>query len=609
MATYIHVDSRYRSQEPSISYHSITQLGSDPLYLTQDSSLITIRYANDLTVYDRISLNGIEARVFQTSLSIKKHSRYGVIVDPNHGLDMTQTGTRADYIFPLPSSFSSHTIIPDPCPMTVCPTHYQLKITGYLDGEHDIFVINEDTYAISLPLIASENKSIPVTISINYLYGIDLSLFSQILPIVERTEETVTISIGRATQTGWTGGDNIYLSHIAQYEPAYASPAEYVYYLHQAYYVNRVKLISTVFPNTQYVIREGTNTLLLETSTGVDTIVIPPGNYDLPSIASALNQHGLRTSTSKSKLHVSCYQTIEANVVALPATIQTNISTVIYRDALYLNGILNFDVAIIADFSLDTPEQLISFSKRVNTATVLIYLDNDGTLCVPHHDLKQGDYIITDKLSETVIVYRIQSVIGDNLILEESTAHILLDNLLVSSGSITEITVPEPGPLDSHTMIKSTQPIEDHVLASERHTIIKSYDDKYIVKGAVSGTIRAPRLFRFLKTPLKAILGIISNHYQYEFVNEKPIKLQGDPYIYLCCQELSAIKNTGSATDVLSIIKRREDPERILVDQHIPVTVTVNDYLDRLTISLRTPDNELVDVTDDHSFTLEIISD
>lgn len=577
--SYIHVDSRYRIKEPSVTYQSIYQLPDDPIYLSTDSTLAIIKCSNCLTEYDRVSLTGINVPTINTQMSIKYLSRYAVITHHSHGM----TGHNAiptNYIEVLPGMFRPSEVIPDSEQLYVYPTEFTVEISGAYEGIHSVYVIDEDTYAISLPLIANQNQKLNVSVKLNHLWGISVDVWSQVLPIYSRTDETITVNIGQANTTSWVGGSNVTLAHVASYEPGYPYPYDYVYYFNKAYTdISSVQIISSVFPNTQYVINDDANTLILEDSDGVKELVIQPGNYDLPSISKELSKY-LTTTFTKTKLTLSYWQEIDTTLTLVSDQIISDNELVYYNGVMYKNGVLS-DIGVVADFGLNTPEQLITYKASTTDS------------------LKPFDYYVTDTIADTVQVYQIDELLQPVL----SNDTIQFDNWLVSNGVITNVPLPVSKD-HTHTLIQTDKPIADHVKTDKQYSIIRGWDNKYLVKGLLSGKLLVPRLFRLLDSELKTILGMPSDiSYRYSVTNDKPIQLSGLPYLYVCCEQLKAIDSP--IQDVFTIIKRREDPERVLADQHIPVKIELNGItLDRLHIRLLTPSGDPVIMSEDHSFTL-----
>ena len=647
--SYLQIDSRYRNKSKSISFHSVTVLESDPLSFTEDSDTLVINHGNhNLTVFDQIVIyNILPINKFSNRISVKKKSRYVRIYHHDHGIRSIDNSQSENYLEDLPSSFRSDDIIPDSNQLLIHNTNISLQIVGVteslgsithnmLNGTHKVSIvsvnglIDPDSYYISLPSIADKNAVLSerVYVRLDSIHGIDLNLFTQesIWSIDSITEENITIRLpSAATRSINGGGDTVYLAHVSHYDPPYENPNEYVYYLQRAYNnVTKVRIISSIFPNTQHVVNSRSNRLYFRNRYLERVIEVKSGNYDLLSIAREIQRAfsqqkieiRIEVDQPSDRITLSHYLPLIDPVISYPVDrIESDIEYVYHEGYLYHNQRLCFERSVLVDFLHETEAGVESITISINSITEIGYsFDLDTlSLILPHHDLYIDDYVISDRITDVLTVYRVVSVLDDRVYLEISETEFLFDNILVRGNRYQSYQEAMTIESHSHTIVTSNTVIDqDYLMIDDlRHQIVRRLGNRYVIEGSVNGRVMYPELFQLqdCENSLNRVLGLIDNGYSYDISNDLPTSLKGDPYLYVCCPQLVAIDSTGSVSDVFTIIKRKEDPGKILVDTYVPVTAFFPKkvMIDRLEISIRNPDAGLVEMRDDHSFSLEIV--
>lgn len=339
---YIAIDSRDRNLLPQIVPSGITTLGNNPITFTAQSNIITINQQNHgLSVDDFVALNNISANQFTLNNPFNTSNGFSFIriTFPNPGHGLSPAYASAQNIFINISNVTSDLNV------------YSLN---QLNGTHKVFLTaNFDVSSVTpdarylyiqLPLSATSttndtldpatNALLPSSewrnqgVVVNYLFVNGVPLFylnngtpvdiDHVLPyqsvtqIIDANNYTIRVD-QNALASGNSGGNCITVTTILAVSNGYASANNYMYTLKKTYKnVVRIRLVSSEFPNTQYVIQSGVNDSLywqdLQDQTNTTySITVPAGSYpasDLQQEIQTLMNNVPLASTSPPQDHI-----------------------------------------------------------------------------------------------------------------------------------------------------------------------------------------------------------------------------------------------------------------------------------------------------------------
>lgn len=335
------------------------------------------------------------------------------------------------------------------------------------------------------------------------------------------------------------------------------------------------------------------------------------------------------------------YRTVKSSPNDL--TLKLDMNLVIYVDFVYTNSTDSYRI----DFIMGSHNVI---------PTITYYTDY---VLVENNIFKPFDYIITDRFENGIKAYRIKQILSDGiydrLVLTDSNLDIFIyDDIMVQldTGHIVYNEIPIIQPLvisdimiihhPNHRLNKNTKIYLDmgpQYPVNGWHNIQNIYTgDIYLIYLSTENrfdrsllTIESPVNWIEISSPtlssisfsemsgLADLLGFNAIDTDYMFMisnldktlsNGKIINTSGQPYIYVCCPQLSNIISISSVpADIFTIINLSDDPSTILYDTYVPVKKQFNEpYGDikQLSFSFYGSDNKPYDFNGvNYSFVLK----
>lgn len=616
--TKVNIDSSHRNKIPkNILEQKIFYLNDNPLSFTKNSNemLITSNEEHNLNMDDRIILKNVSGGVFflKGGISIKKNSNYIKINHINHNitdeiLKNNNFNIQISGAIGTTNNKSSYNNI------SIALINKIHKL--YLYSEDDN-VGNEDYYYIKIPIIPNNDiidntSNIKIVyrniagISINNInsdYPIDFNHsngFLQVSQIVNKKQFKVLLKEQALIKVNNIGGNKIFFSKIKTSIPAYTKPNNYIINLNKTFHnVNKIKLVSTIFPNTEKIIKETPEELrnnklyfqVLEDGDFIYQINITGGNYTSNGLENEIKkQIDSITRFNKNKLLLKSEKTNNATI-----EYSNKFSTIVNIDQFTEIFTLNlFNIIIL--------EKALFISNEE-------YDDGRIRIIVNHyeHNLSLGDNItIQGSLSFDNIP---QSVLNKEHIIE---------NIIDNNNYI--IKIPKFNPLQSqnNTVINGGNAI--NILVPLNFRLLFNYKDTIgdIIGFRNVGEFNSITKFDKIAKNNQAyendyFFDAVGNPIDHDDnnVQNQIIKLFGNNYIIMSCSAFSNEAITSNnINNTFAKLLLSGAPGSILFDQFIQLADILEKpikTLNELEFLFYTAEGFLYDFNNlDHSFTIEI---
>lgn len=307
--TRINIDSRHRNIESkNITSNIITYLTNNPLYFINNSNIIKIYHPNHgFQKEDKIILQGIQPDVISiiNGLTFIKDNEYIRINHKNHNLNNNLNNNNSINI-------KLNNIIGN---LNDKRTLLNIPVNE-LNTLHNIYFIrnksdnpSNDYYYIKISTKVSQDYEYSLSsiyINIIQLAGIPINQINANYPrtalqingyhiiynIVNLDYYEILVT-SKAIMTTTLGDNNIWVSQVLDFIEGYPDNNYYKINLKKTFYnVDRIRLISTEFPNTERVIKnyplnKKNNMIfwqILEDGDDLYSIEITPGNYTLNTL-------------------------------------------------------------------------------------------------------------------------------------------------------------------------------------------------------------------------------------------------------------------------------------------------------------------------------------
>lgn len=601
--TRINIDSRYRNIESkNIISNKITYLTNNSLFFTNNSNIIKIFHTNHgFQKEDKIILQGVQPDVISiiNGLTFTKDNEYIRINHKNHNLNNNLNNNNSITI-KLSNIIGN---LNDKRTLLNIPVNE-------LNTQHNIYFIrnktenpSNDYYYIKILTKVSQDYEYSLSsIYINFiqLAGIAINQINANYPrtalqingyhiiynIVNYDYYEIQVT-DKAIMTTTLGGSTIWVTQVLDFIEGYPDNNYYKINLKKTFYnVNRIRLISSEFPNTERVIKNyplnKKNSMLywqiLEDGDDLYSIEITPGNYTLNTLVTELTKqisNVIRPIANIYNLNVN-------NSEMLYYTYNLPVIDINSQNDL-------FSMKLLQKLTISKPLTLSNHSFDDGFSRLRIYH--------PNHNLNANDQITISNATSTNNIpdATLNSSFIIERILDRNTYEVKLPRYTASSAQ-NDIT-------NGGSNVLIIYPLKFRLLFDKPYTLGHILGFKDIGK---------PSSITNFNT-------IITNDTQYE--NDildrnitNTINLSGDNYILMCSPIFKESSyTTGNIDGVFAKLLLAGDPGTIMYNQFVQLgeyfKEPINTFSD-FEVTFYDPTGELFNFGSmEHSYTLEIYED
>ena len=601
--TRINIDSRYRNIESkNIIYDKITYLSENPLYFTNNSNIIKIYHKNHgFQKENKIIIQGVQPDVISiiNGLTFNKDSEYIRINHKNHNLNNNlnnNTSIKIQLSNIIGNLNNKRTLLN--IPINELNTTHNINFIRNINENpsNDYYYIKISTkvnqdYEYSLSSIYIQFLQI-AGISINQINAnyprsaLQINGYHIIYNIIDTNYYEIQVT-DYSILTINSGGVNIWITQVIDFIEGYPDNNYYKISLKKTFYnVNRIRLISTEFPNTERVIKnyplnKKNNMLywqILEDGEDIYSIEITPGNYTLNTLKLELFN--------------------QISKIERPITIIYNLNIDNSKMLYYTFNLPIIDINAQNDlFSMKLSQQL-TISKPLSLSN---HTFDDGfnrlRIYHPNHNLNINDEITisnaisTNNIPDTII----NSTFKIERILDRDTYEVKLPRYTASTVQ-NDIT-------NGGTVVVLTYPLKFRLLFDRPYTLGNILGFKDIGK----------------PTSITKYNTIITNNslYDNDFLDRNitnTINLSGDNYILMSSPLFKdSSYTTGNIDGVFAKLLLAGDPGSIMFNQFIQLGEYFKEPISTLSdfeVAFYDPSGELFNFGSmEHSYTLEIYED
>jgi hypothetical protein len=601
--TRINIDSRYRNIESkNIISNNITYLTTNPLYFTNNTNIIKIYHSNHgFQKEDKIILQGVQPNIISiiNGLTFTKDNEYIRINHKDHNLN-NNLNNSTSIIIKLSNIIGN---------LNNKRTLLNIPINE-LNNNHNIYFIrnktenpSNDFYYIKISTKVSQDYEYSLSsIYINFiqLAGVSINQINANYPrtalqingyhiiynIIDSNYYEIQVT-DNAITTIALGGNNIWISQVLDFIEGYPINNYYKINLKKTFYnVNRIKLISTEFPNTERVIKnyplsKKNNMLfwqILEDGDDIYSIEITPGNYTLNTLSTELKK--------------------QIGNIIRPITNIYNINIDNTKMLYYTYNLPLIDINSQNDLFTIKLLQRLTISKPLSLSN---YAFEDGfnrlRIYHPNHNLNIGDEITisnavsTNNIPDLVI----NSSFNIERILDRNTYEVKLPRYTASTVQ-NDIT-------NGGSVVLITYPLKFRLLFDRPYTLGNILGFKDVGK----------------PTSVTSYNTIITNNtfYENDILDRNitnTINLSGDNYILMCSPLFKESSfTTGNIDGVFAKLLLAGDPGTIMFNQFIQLGEYFKEPINTLSdfeVTFYDPTGELFNFGSmEHSYTLEIYED
>jgi hypothetical protein len=601
--TRINIDSRYRNIESkNIIYDKITYLSENPLYFTNNSNIIKIYHKNHgFQKENKIIIQGVQPDVISiiNGLTFNKDSEYIRINHKNHNLNNNlnnNTSIKIQLSNIIGNLNNKRTLLN--IPINELNTTHNINFIRNINENpsNDYYYIKISTkvnqdYEYSLSSIYIQFLQI-AGISINQINAnyprsaLQINGYHIIYNIIDTNYYEIQVT-DYSILTINSGGVNIWITQVIDFIEGYPDNNYYKISLKKTFYnVNRIRLISTEFPNTERVIKnyplnKKNNMLywqILEDGEDIYSIEITPGNYTLNTLKLELFN--------------------QISKIERPITIIYNLNIDNSKMLYYTFNLPIIDINAQNDlFSMKLSQQL-TISKPLSLSN---HTFDDGfnrlRIYHPNHNLNINDEITisnaisTNNIPDTII----NSTFKIERILDRDTYEVKLPRYTASTVQ-NDIT-------NGGTVVVLTYPLKFRLLFDRPYTLGNILGFKDIGKPS--------SITKYNTT--------ITNNSLYD--NDvldrnitNTINLSGDNYILMTSPLFKdSSYTTGNIDGVFAKLLLAGDPGSIMFNQFIQLGEYFKEPISTLSdfeVAFYDPSGELFNFGSmEHSYTLEIYED
>ena len=451
-----------------------------------------------------------------------------------------------------------------------------------------------------------ENTRSDVKIIYDHYGGIPVTTMNAQHIIEQITDTQIIVDLGKNGYYNQPfGGNIVYIGLIDSMISGYPDPYSYQIYLEKIYTnIVMVRMVGSIFPKTQYVIRRSINNKFYWQNNDdgeiIYSIELDPGNYDMPGLKQEFEQK-VKTIKRINDSWGDPYNDIE-----LDFDISTqNISFTNYTKYMPNNSdtfIKQITIQSINEMSLDDLDDSDSYYRYPDGLYYMNFTFNSIninsiriTINHPHHNLSIKEtiyienslnygFIPAQSINQPHIITNIIDVDHYDILLHNVNFDLSLSEQI--SGGVGVV-----------------------IYTQNLFRIYFNYPDTF---GKELG-------FRHVgsETSITPYQTTITNStwYQYEINKQTPcyhnaINLHGAPYFLIRCKELSNCVSVGNIKDYFYKINLDTCPGTLAYDSYVDTPLFFDDMLwklDKLSFDLVNIDGSYYDSNNiDHSFVLEI---
>jgi hypothetical protein len=326
---YLHIDSSNRQINPMMEISNYYTLDNNPITTTELTKTIFIRQPNHpFKVEDKITIDGIAPSTrqyrFDPSSSsvpiqfIVGQSYMKVLYD--HGIpEKYADDNKINTLYIAISNFTN-------VGTTGNASYYGNIVLTFINNVHNFFLVDTTrgiTYSsnalyIELPYAYVSSPGTPTsiasyfTISAFYVNGIPMNLINAQYPtdiyhnayyqiVKEITPDGYYIELDTyAFSSSSIGGKSVRVGQISNFAGGFTEPNSYIIPLERIYKnVVSVRLISSEFPNSEFVIKSGINDKIYwqnyEDGAYTYSLTLPAGRYNSTSLSGVMEKYFYNT--------------------------------------------------------------------------------------------------------------------------------------------------------------------------------------------------------------------------------------------------------------------------------------------------------------------------
>lgn len=658
---YQHIDSSYRQKDPTLQISEYFDLNENPIVFTENTTTLYIKHPNHpFQKDDKFTLDGFTTRNYKLmfnptipeidrimefhTISTSTGSYNYITLKVVHGIPVDFVGT--SYLNDLRVTIENFTNpangdpLIDPRYYTTIPltvinkrsVFFLTKTIGSTIIPYDpnilyielpvTYVPPNGTYHVSnkirfFNVILNFTCGVPVNL-INAQYPVDLYHANNYHNITSINSGGYYIDIGRiAYSSGEFGGSNIKIGRVSDFTGGYVEPNNYQIQLEKVYRnIVMVKLISTEFPNINYIIRDSTSEnpnnkfYWSNESDGsyVYSVEIPSGIYDANSLST--------------KLETLIYNTPRYYYPPKDITKQ-------YTNHNYIK--VNIDTATNTT-TLRSFEEII-MARSITSGYFWDHINSTiGTLITTVQSADPTDPM--DLYPIHLLIHHPSHKLMLNDTLSNPPGTIQGDIILIN-GAIDFMSIPSQyinGEFEIYAPPTSLgYSAVDYYMIKIPIIDMKQYTTRVDSGGGIF-KIYSPTNCRYLfdqSDTIGSLLGfpnvgdstsftpydhIITNKMNYVYSPNtslgNAISLTGDKYLLMVCEELSVVNALGTIKNAFAKILLPNTTDKILYNTFVNTPKIYYDPMTEiatLTFSFYSPNGDLYDFNGlDHSFTLEI---
>ena len=557
----INIDSRYRILEPkNILDKEIYYLDSNPISINLTnlnySDLTIIHKNHPFSINDNIVIQGVQGKqiILDNAITFIANSSYARINHIAHNLDFNTINKMYIEIKGFIGNQNNNTIYNN-VPVNEINQLFQIfpKIT-------EVEIENKDYYYINMistfPNFSETYTLSSISIEFKDINGINLNLINANYPINPKqlygfhtiyktttNSYSIKLNINNNISINNCGGDKIWVGKIIDFFEGYSENNYYKIPLKKTFYnVERIRLISTEFPNTEKVIKskpanKKNNSFYWKLKNDGDKIYsveIESGNYSVNLLKENLQKsiksvkRDVLTIYNKNNTQYTYYEYNICNITIVP---ETDTFSIEFLTTIFI------------------PNAII-YRDPIN------YTDNIGRLIINHPDHHLISGLIITIINANATDGIPQSILNNSFeiekIIDQDTYQLKLPRYNQSSS--------DKSVLNGGDAMGITYPIQAKLYFDQPDTIGKLIGYRNV------GTPYAITKFSYLNSN--------TDIYEYDYINEKSylnnsINLSGDNYILMTSPIFKESFNTGLVTNVFAKLLLSGDPGSILYNQFI----------------------------------------
>ena len=667
---YLHIDSSDRQIQPIMEISEHYSLTENPILTTELSNKIFINHPNHpFQVEDKITIDGLAPSVYKLRVDPSQNilpisfvsGQSYMAINFAHGIpEIHKSDPELNNLFIQISDFTN-------VGSTGNSSYYGNITITFINDVHKFFLedttrgllYSPDMMYVELPYAYNTSPGIPTTlasyfnISLYYVNGIPMNSINAQYPtdiyhnsyyqiIREVTKDGYYINLkSNALASGYIGGKSIRIGQISDFSGGFQEPNHYILPLERIYKnVIAVRLLSTEFPNSEYVVKNYPTTSQnnkiywqnYEDGSYIYSVEVPPGKYTPTSLISILENKFYETqrvyypSVTQNYTNHN-YMQISINTDTDTSTISSFKETILSRAFANMYYILtdpthdplpwDHTFVPVASTSAGDPTITQNDPSQLYPIFILVQYNN--------HGLKLNTMYETHVAGQEYVP---NGSSGDQLIISGTTTYKGVPSAKIDGTYEAFAPNLELGYDKSNYFMIKLQPLD-----------IGQYTKRDEAQKGGIFYIYTPNLFRLLfnyPDTIGKLLGFPNvgetyavTKYASSISNKDPyqpdispaqstdtttpgnaVMLCGYNYILMDCAELPVIESLGKVKDAFSKILLVGVPGKICFNTFVctpKIFYEPIQELSQLTLSFYAPDGELYDFNGlNHSFTLEI---